>query len=190
MRNELNEALAAVFGENNLNALQTALRAVITFIITVAAIRLGNKRLFGKGTAFDTVVAIMIGSVMSRAITGSGSGTMLAVWGAGLTLIGMHWLVSTLSFHNSWFGPLVKGHEVELVRDGHILDDKMQRTGTSRRDLKRAMRSNGHYPDFETIQMAHMERDGSISIVTKSSEPRIVDINVKDGVQTVRIALD
>jgi uncharacterized membrane protein YcaP (DUF421 family) len=93
--------LDMLFGtiDTDLNVFQMAVRAIVTFIVTVAMIRLGNKRLFGKGTAFDTVVAIMIGSVMSRAITGSGSGTMLATWFAGLTLIAIHWLLSWISYH-------------------------------------------------------------------------------------------
>jgi uncharacterized membrane protein YcaP (DUF421 family) len=153
-------------------------------------IRLGNKRLFGKGTAFDTVVAIMIGSVMSRAITASGSGTMLATWTAGLVLIVLHWMLSTLSFHIQPFGSAIKGHEVELVRDGQVLEDGMQKTGTTQRDLHRVMRSEGIVPDISNIRMAYMERDGSISIVPKPSEPKVIELSVQDGVQTVRVALD
>lgn len=192
MWNEINDVIMTLFGDvdTDLNALQMALRAVITFVVTVAVIRLGNKRLFGKGTAYDTVVAIMIGSVMSRAITASGSGTMLATWAAGLALIGMHWLLSTLSYHVSWFGPVVKGYEVELVRDGQVIEAGMQETGMTRRDLARAMRSNGNNPDIETIRMAHMERDGSVSIVPASSDPKVLEVSVRDGVQTVRIALE
>jgi uncharacterized membrane protein YcaP (DUF421 family) len=181
-----------LFGDvdTDLNALQMSMRAIVTFVVTVAVIRIGNKRLFGKGTAYDTVVAIMIGSVMSRAITASGSGTMLATWAAGLTLIAMHWLLSTLSYHVSWFGSVIKGHEVELVRDGQILEDGMRETGTTVRDLERAMRSDGNAPDTESIRMAYMERDGSISTVPKSSGPKVIEVDVRDGVQTVRIALD
>ena len=38
-----------------------------TFVVTVAIVRLGHKRMSGNATAFDLVVAIMVGSVMSRA---------------------------------------------------------------------------------------------------------------------------
>ena len=192
MWNEIQDVISTLFGDvdTDLNVLQMSLRAVITFVVTVAVIRIGNKRLFGKGTAFDTVVAIMIGSVMSRAITGSGAGTMLATWGAGLTLIGMHWLLATLSYHITWFGSAVKGHEVQLVRDGQMLESGMQETGTTPRDLARAMRSNGDEPNIDDIRTAYMERDGSISIVSSSSGPKILDVSVQDGVQTVRIALE
>jgi uncharacterized membrane protein YcaP (DUF421 family) len=192
MWNEIGDVTGTLFGDvdTDLNALQMSMRAIVTFVVTVAVIRIGNKRLFGKGTAYDTVVAIMIGSVMSRAITASGSGTMLATWAAGLTLIAMHWLLSTLSYHVSWFGSVIKGHEVELVRDGQILEDGMRETGTTVRDLERAMRSDGNAPDTESIRMAYMERDGSISTVPKSSGPKVIEVDVRDGVQTVRIALD
>lgn len=192
MWNDLQSILNTLFGEidTDLNGLQMAMRAIVTFIVTVAVIRIGNKRLFGKGTAFDTVVAIMIGSVMSRAITGSGSGTMLATWIGGLTLIALHWGLATLSYHISWFGPLVKGNAVQLVDDGEMLRSGMRETGTTSKDLERAMRSNGNAPDLSDLQDAYLERDGSISIVPRESEPRVLEVSVRDGVQTVRIALE
>ena len=192
MLNELQDVLDGLFGtmSTELTAGNRAARAVVTFIVTVAVIRLGNKRLFGKGTAFDTVVAIMIGSVMSRAITGSGAGTMLATWAAGLTLIVLHWFLSWLAFHIDSFGSVVKGHEVQLVKDGEILEAGMRATGTTRRDLDRALREDGNAPDVSGIRLAYMERDGSISVVPRSSGPKVLEVSVADGVQTVRIALE
>ncbi len=84
----------------------------------------------------------------------------------------------------------MKGHEVQLVRDGTILEDGMRETGTTRRDLARAMRSNGDVPNVDEIRTAYMERDGSISIVSGSSGPKVVEVEVEDGVQTMRIALE
>jgi uncharacterized membrane protein YcaP (DUF421 family) len=66
----------------------------------------------------------------------------------------------------------------------------MQETGTTRRDLARALRSNGDVPNVDDIRTAYMERDGSISIVSASPEPKVVEVSVKEGVQTVRIALE
>lgn len=192
MWNALQEILDTAFGtvDTDLNAAQMAMRAVITFVVTVAVIRIGSKRLFGKGTAFDTVVAIMIGSVMSRAITGSGSGTMLATWAGGLTLILMHWGLAWLAYRVDSFGPLIKGHEVKLVQDGEVLEEGMRETGTTPRDLARALRESGEVPDVSGIKLAYMERDGSISVVPGSSGPKILEVSVEDGVQTVRIALE
>lgn len=40
-------------GDQNLSSSEMAFRAVATFIVTLALVRLGDKRMFGKGTAFD-----------------------------------------------------------------------------------------------------------------------------------------
>jgi uncharacterized membrane protein YcaP (DUF421 family) len=167
---------------------QMALRAVLTFVVTVAIIRMGNKRLFGKGTAFDLVVSIMIGSVMSRAITSAPG--LLATWTAGLVLVAMHWLLATLSYHLDWFGPLVKGNPVQLVNDGDVQWDAMREGGVSQADLEQALRASGSAPDPQGVKVAYLERDGSISVVPRSEGPRILEVAVVDGVQTVRIALE
>jgi uncharacterized membrane protein YcaP (DUF421 family) len=95
-----------------------------------------------------------------------------------------------VAFHTDSFGSLVKGHEVQLVKDGEILESGMRETGTTRRDLDRALREDGNVPDISQVQMAYMERDGSISVVSTSSGPKVLEVTVEDGVQTVRIALE
>ena len=174
-------------GASELNAGQMALRAVLTFAVTVAIVRLGDKRLFGKGTAFDLVVAIMIGSVMSRAITGSGP--LLATWVAGLVLVALHWLVALLAFHD-WFGPLVKGNPVLLIEDGQVQRDAMRDSHVTRTDLEQALREDGREPDLSQVRRAYLERDGSISIVPTKEGPAVLEVSVADGVQTVRIAIE
>jgi hypothetical protein len=50
---------------------QMALRAVVVYVATVFMVRLGKKRFMGQGTAFDLILGIMLGSTVSRAITGT-----------------------------------------------------------------------------------------------------------------------
>ena len=44
-----------------------ALRTVIVYAITLLIVRAGNKRFIGESTAFDVILGIMLGSIMSRA---------------------------------------------------------------------------------------------------------------------------
>lgn len=175
-------------GTEDLSVGQMALRAVLTFIATLAVIRLGDKRLFGKGTAFDIITAIMIGSIMSRAITGSSP--LLPTWAAGAVLVGMHWLMATLSYHVDWFGPLVKGNPVLLVKNGQVQDSGMREGSVSQNDLAQAIRMEGSEADPAGVERAYLERDGSISIIPKQEGPRILEVSVENGIQTVRIALE
>ncbi len=146
------------------------------------------QRLFGKGTAFDNIVAIMIGSIMSGSITGSTPFVPTLV--AGTTLVALHWLLAWLSSRVEWFGPIVKGNPIVLIRDGQVQDDGLKSAKLSSRDLQQGLLEQGHRPDPAGVALARLERDGSISVVPAEREPRMVDIAVEDGVQTVRIALE
>ena len=175
-------------GADELTAGQMVLRAVLTFVVTVAAVRLGHKRMFGKATAFDLVVAIMLGSVMSRAITNTTG--LLATWLAGLVLIVLHRLMAALAVRSHRFGSLVKGHPVLLVEDGELRRAATREGGISRLDLDQALREQGSEPDLSRVRLAYLERDGSISVVPRRGEARILEVTVEDNVQVVKIALE
>lgn len=173
-------------GKDSLDPGEMALRALVTFAVTVVIIRFGSKRLFGKGTAFDYIVAIMIGSVMSRAINGSAG--LFATWVAGTVLVALHWLLAYLSSRLDWFGPLVKGNPVELISDGEVLQDGLREANLSRNDLDQALREQGEDAP-SNVSRAVLERDGSISVISKQREPQVLEVTVEDGVQVVRISL-
>ena len=52
----------------DVGAVQMALRTIIIYVCSLAIIRIGSKRVLSQASAFDVIVAIMLGSVMSRAI--------------------------------------------------------------------------------------------------------------------------
>jgi hypothetical protein len=106
------EQIQALFGvgadAEHLGAVQIMLRSVVVYASTLALVRVASKRFLSEATAFDVVVAIMLGSIMSRAIDGSTPLHLTVL--AGAVLLGMHWLFGVLAFHTDWFGPLVKGN--------------------------------------------------------------------------------
>ena len=175
-------------GADELNAGQMALRAVLTFVVALVIVRLGHKRLFGKATAFDLVVAVMFGSIMSRAITNTLG--LLAVWLAGLVVVLLHRLIATLAYHVHWLGPIVKGHPILLVEDGQVRRTATRKGHVSRHDIDQALRESGSEPDLSRVRLAYLERDGSISVVPRRDGPRVLEVSVENNVQTVRIALE
>jgi uncharacterized membrane protein YcaP (DUF421 family) len=172
----------------DVDAGQMALRAVAVYVLTLAIVRLGSKRFLGKGTAFDVVVGIMLGSVMSRAI--NGSAPFVPTLAAGAVLVGAHWLLAVLAFRVSWVGSLVKGSPVPLIEGGEVREAGLRRGSVSRQDLEQALRTQTGRTDPGEIELAYLERDGTISVVPAAGAPRAVTVSVADGVQTVRVVLD
>ena len=172
----------------DVNTVQMALRTVVIYASALAIVRLGSKRFLSEASAFDVIVAIMLGSIMSSAINGSAPFVPTIV--AGAVLIGIHWLLAFLTARLDWFGPLVKGNRQLLIRDGEIQVDGLRKSGLSQRDLEQHLRLEHKTTDISRIERAYMERNGKISVVPAERPPQVTDVSVQDGVQTVRIELE
>lgn len=158
---------ALELGESRLGYTAMSLRALIVFVLILAFIRCGARRFLSKLSAIDMLVSIMIGSIGSRAITGNSAfgPSLLSI----AVLIALHWIFSFISFHTSDVSPWLKGEACRLVKDGELVPDAMSSTKITKRDLLEAARSRGVGGGLEDVQDAWLERDGSISIVTKKS---------------------
>lgn len=168
---------------------QMALRALIIYLAALTMVRVGGgQRFLGKHAAFDVILGIIFGSVLSRAV--EGSTPFFETLGAGLVLMSLHWLfaVTALRFHQ--FGTLVKGAAHPLIQDGEIQWDRMYKSYISKEDLIEALRSNAHISDPSEVKLAHLERNGTISVIPSDHQPQVVEVKVEPGVQTVRIKLE
>lgn len=166
---------------------QMALRTVLIYAATLAIVRVGSKRFLSQATAFDAIVAIMLGSIMSRAI--NGSAPFLPTVASGVILVGLHWLIAAIAYGSDWFGTLVKGEPVLLIEDGDVQEKGLRRTSVSAKDLEEALRIESHVTNPAHVQLAYLERNGGISVIPHKPEPRVFTVSVQDGVQTVRIEL-
>jgi uncharacterized membrane protein YcaP (DUF421 family) len=173
-------------GADDLTIGQMVLRAVIVYLAALAMVRWGEKRFMGKNTAFDVILGVILGSVVSRAINGSAG--FLATLAAGSVLVGMHWAFASLAFRSDRFGTLVKGRTRVLVKDGEIDWTQMRRSHTSRDDLLGALRAQGVTEPAEVAE-ARLERSGEVSVVKASEPPEILEARVEGSTLIVRIRL-
>ncbi|MBW3565133.1 MAG: DUF421 domain-containing protein [Acidobacteria bacterium] len=178
----------------DLDATQMILRATIVYVATIAMIRIGERRVLGKNTAFDVILGVVLGSSLSRAINGNAS--LMPTIFAGFMLIVLHWSFASLSYHHPWFGRLVKGRPLKLVSDGERIEKNFARAHITERDLEEAARRRAGSDPDEADEI-RLERSGEISFVSherdqtpdQKPQPRILDIAIADGVQTVRVEL-
>ncbi len=174
-------------GSETLALHQMALRALMVYLVAIVIVRLGDKRFFGKHTALDVILGFMLGSILSRAVTGNSA--FLPTLGAAVMLVAVHWIFAAGAFRWSRLGTLVKGSKRQLVREGTIQWDQMKAGQITREELLTAVRAGVGSEDLDEVECAYLERNGDISVIKRKGSPRIIEVKVEQGVQTVRIEL-
>lgn len=140
---------------------QMSLRAVIVFLFGLLFIRVFGRRAFGKQTPLDIVLAIVIGSNLSRAMTGNAP--LLPTLAATALLAMLYWLTIRFAARLHRFGVALKGRPVRLVHRGEPDEAEMQQRGVSAGDLAEAARQSGLAR--EDVREAYLERNGEISVI-------------------------
>jgi uncharacterized membrane protein YcaP (DUF421 family) len=143
---------------------QMCVRAVLVFVFGIALVRLSGKRTFGKLSALDIVLAIIVGSNMSRALTAAAP--FWSTLAATALLALLHFALARLSIHLRWLGPLIKGRPRRLITDGRIDKDAMRRGQLSHGDLDEELRLHG-LEGPESVKAAYLERNGSVSVIKR-----------------------
>lgn len=140
----------------------TALRALIGFVAAWALFKLGKKRFLKRGSAFDALIAIMVGAVMGRGIV-EGAHFLPSV-AAGAVIVAAHWAFAWLARRGDGLAGLIEGHERQLVSDGVVDRRQMSRALVSEDDLIQALRLRTGEQDLSRIEAAWQEKSGEISL--------------------------
>ena len=175
-------------GADQLTVPQMLVRTVVVYAFTVLIVRWGEKRFFGKNTAFDLVLSIILGSVISRAINGGARFFPTLLASAGL--VGLHRLLAVLAFRSDRLGDWIKGQTRVLVRDGEVDWNSMEESHLTEHDLLGALRLKGQIGDVSKVKVARLERSGDVSVIPRKGDPRVVDASIEDGVQVIRLVIE
>jgi uncharacterized membrane protein YcaP (DUF421 family) len=160
-----------IFGmQHHVTLLQECVRAGLVFIYGFVILRLSGRRAFGKWSALDFIISIIIGSSLARVITGEApiDGTFAAVAVMMAMHLGLSWAV-TLS---ETMSRIIEGSTIVLSKEGQ-LDERARKTHlVSKTDLAEAMRGEclSGLEDLPKTQRVHLEPSGKISVV-KREEP-------------------
>lgn len=148
-----------------ITALQMTTRAILLFFAALALLRASGKRTFAGNTAFDMVVKIMLGAVLSRGVAAASpfGGTLLA----GLVLVCLHRLLAWAACYSRFISWLVKGDTQVLAENGQLRPETLRQHNLTPDDVLADLRKNGNLNDLHQAETVHLERDGSISVVKK-----------------------
>lgn len=142
---------------------QMCLRALTVFAYGLLLIRLAGKRLIGRWGAFDLIIYVVLGSMLSRALTGNAP--IVGTFAAAAVLVAVHSLLAAGAVRWRWLGGLMKGKAARLAVDGELEAGAMKRHAIGRRDLEEALRTAG-LSGLDGVKEIWVERNGEISVIT------------------------
>ncbi len=158
------DSLQILIGPDNGNASswQLCVRAILLFIFGIVCIRVAGRRTFSQYSPLDIIVAVAMGSNISRMMTGRAQ--FLAGAAATLTLAVLHRLVAMATLYWPTLGRWVKCQSVELIRDGVVFRDRLKSHAISDADLLEALRLE-NVDEPAKVALAVLEGGGRISVV-------------------------
>lgn len=144
---------------------QICARAVILFVFGIICIRVAGRRTFAQYSPLDIIVALIVGSSISRVMTGRAD--VFPTLAATLTLVVLHRVVTLATLRSDWLSHIVKAAPIVIVQDGVLDEHAMRRAGLSHRDLREALRLESAGA-IEDVERATMEGGGKVSVVKRS----------------------
>jgi uncharacterized membrane protein YcaP (DUF421 family) len=163
----IGEILTLVFGGDTpmrpLASGQIAARAVLVYVVGLTLVRIGKSRLISRASPIDVILGFILGSLLSRGITGNASISETLV--ASAVLIGIHWSFTAIGCRCEWFDTLIKGHSKPLVVDGEIRWEALRESHISKEDLMGELRLNANLDDLSRVRVAYKERSGEVGVI-------------------------
>jgi len=161
------EMIRVLIGPDNGDAsvLQLCVRALVLFVFGIVCIRIAGRRTFSQISPLDIIVAIVIGSNISRAMTGKAP--FFGGLAATLVIAVLHRLLAMATLRWNLLARWIKCGPVVLVRDGVADEAAMARHEISDADLAEGLRIE-QIDKIGDVRLATLEGGGKISVVPKA----------------------
>jgi uncharacterized membrane protein YcaP (DUF421 family) len=155
-------SLAEVFGtQHDFSIAQECARATLIFFFGLALMRLSGRRIFAKWSALDVIVSVVVGSNLSRALTGGSP-----LWGtlaASAIFVALHWLLAHLIAGFPRLARIVEGAPTSIGKKGSVDETALLRHGLSREDIAVALRQKG-LTSLSQTRLLVIEPNGKLSV--------------------------
>ena len=165
----MTETFVNLFGEDEqLSVMHMCLRALVVSAYCLLLLRISGRRALALGTPIDNVSAILLGAVLSRAVTGASP--FWPTLAAGATIALLHRFVAYISVEHKAIGRLVKGTAKVVYRNGSFNEKNLRYCRMSMRDLMAGVRLVSGLDSLEEVKTIYVERNGQISVIRKQMQ--------------------
>jgi uncharacterized membrane protein YcaP (DUF421 family) len=147
----------------------TAARGLLVYVVMLVVIRLLGKRTVGNFTAFDLLVALMLGEVVDEIIYGDV--TLAQGFTAIIVVAAAKYATSWLTYGSERLSLLLEGKPTELVKEGELQRDALRSELMNELDVMAALRLQS-VSDVREVKSAILEVDGAVSVIREDwAEP-------------------
>lgn len=150
------------------------IKVIVTYILSIALIRVMGKSTLAQVTPHDLVSIIFIIAIGTQPILTEDWKKALI----GMILVSVTHIVvgrlSLIKLFNQW----IIGHPTLLIKHGKIIKENLKATRYSLVELLSAIRTGG-YPNIKDIDYAILEPTGSISIIPKREKNFVTPNDLK-----------
>ena len=144
-----------------------AVRALVVYVYLLVIVRLLGKREIGAFSAFDLVVALILGEIADGVIFGNVPLAEGAVAGGTAGLV--HYLNSVLTYRSATLERWISGSPRVVVRDGVLQRQAMARERFNEEELWNELRRlELEREDLPDIRLAMLEVDGSFTVIRRA----------------------
>lgn len=161
----------------------TALRASFVYLFLLLVVRLLGKREIGSTSAFDLVVALILGEVVDEIIYGDV--TILQGVIAIAVVAAWHLVNSWASFKSDIIDKLTGAPPTVVVKNGQIQRKNLAKERLNEQELFSELRMMG-VDDVKEVKQATLEPSGKISVLQEEwakpvQRQDIMDMKPKNG---------
>lgn len=140
----------------------TAARAAATYVLMLIVIRALGKRTVGNFSAFDLLVALMLGEVVDEIIYGDVRFIQGAV--AVVAIGALAYADAWLAYFDHGMEAVLEGKPSIVIRDGEFDRTGMRAERMNEKDVLSHLRAEGIH-DMREVHLAVVEHDGSMSVL-------------------------
>jgi uncharacterized membrane protein YcaP (DUF421 family) len=158
----------------------TAARAAAVYALMLVVIRISGKRTIGNFTAFDLLVALMLGEVVDEIIYGDVTFAQGAI--AILTVAVLQYANSWMSYWDHGMDRVLEGSPSVVVRNGTLERNGMRKERMNEKDVMAELRLRS-VSDLKEVKLAAIENDGQLSVVREDWAEPLQKGDVDDGDQ-------
>ena len=155
------------------------IRVLIIYILVLFVFRLMGKRQLGQMQPFEFVLTLIIADLATIPMAEISVPLLNGIVPL-LTLVVLHFFITTLTRKNNLFSRIISGKPVIIINPNGIDFDALKKLNITIDDLFEAIRGSGFF-NIDEVQYAIMETNGKVSVMPKAKNlpVTIEDLDLK-----------